>query len=699
MSKLKNFIKTIPFLGDLSVWIYSILKSVNTKRKVQSLEGRIEQKLIVQEQKFEQKLMIQEQKFNKLKVKFETQEQFADDLVRKHITSQLIYFHQKVDKFIENADQEKAINLKNAIDQNFFDEYYLNFENKFRGSRESILKRYESYLDYVPFLNNHTDQKSLDIGCGRGEWVQLLQNKGIESHGIDQNPMMLKLAYDNELKNIQNVDAFEYLKNVKKNTFDLITAFHIIEHIPFEKLVYLLQEIKRVAKPNATMLLETPNPNNLQVAACNFYTDPTHLNPLPANMIQFLVEYIGFVDVKVHYLNPNNIKEKAQDYLIVAKNPHTIYEDTVKKKILFDISLYYKTNLKTGIHRVVSQQLKALKVSEQKNYEIIPVIYQEQKNCYTGVENETSPINPTAGDILFTSDLSYEDIQKATQNGLYDEYKEKGVKIVFLIHDILPILYEHYFAKGTKQKHETYIQDISKVADLLFTTTKIGKKDLKNYLCFQNLKSPKIKILPLGANITPIDKNKIEKPPSHIATQHMFLMVGTVEPRKAYNQVLEAFTSLWEKNPNNTNAPILTIIGKKGWLVEDTLKMIQNHPLLNKNLFYLDKVSDDELYNYYEKAHTLILASHAEGFGLPLIEAIYHKKHIIARDIPVFREIAGNYCTYFKDTKNSSDIISAIKSSLEETNKKQKTNNDKHYKAYSWQEHTKLLLEYLKKVQ
>ena len=151
------------------------------------------------------------------------------------------------------------------------------------------------------------------------------------------NSAMLNEGISIGVKNLKKENIFEFLKSCKDNSFDLITAFHIIEHIPYNQLFILLQEIKRVSTSNATILLETPNPNNLLVASYEFYKDPTHLNPLPSDVIKFMVEYIGFKEVRVEFLHPfpktlhiqensetalilNDYLYKERDYLIIAKN-------------------------------------------------------------------------------------------------------------------------------------------------------------------------------------------------------------------------------------------------------------------------------------------------------------------------------------------------------------------------------------------
>ena len=238
--------------------------------------------------------------------------------VTKHITNQALLFNNTIQDYL-TTQPKLQVNDSKLPTSFLLDDFYLSFENIFRGSRELISQRYQDYLKYL----TPNIKTALDIGCGRAEWVELLQQNSIQSHGVDQNLAMLNIAKEKGIKNLNKSDAFEYLSTCQDNTFDLISAFHIIEHIPYEKLLTLLIEIKRVAIPNATILLETPNPQNLTVASYEFYKDPTHLNPLPAPVIKFMLEYIGFKEVVINYIHPLAKQEStptsAQDYLIVAK--------------------------------------------------------------------------------------------------------------------------------------------------------------------------------------------------------------------------------------------------------------------------------------------------------------------------------------------------------------------------------------------
>lgn len=138
-----------------------------------------------------------------------------------------------------------------------------------------------------------------------------------------------------------------------------------------------------------------------------------------------------------------------------------------------------------------------------------------------------------------------------------------------------------------------------------------------------------------------------------------FLLVGTIEPRKGHAQVLAAFEQLWQAGQDVN----LVIVGKLGWKVENLIEQLRNHEELGKRLFSLESVSDEYLEKFYAASTCLIAASYGEGFGLPLIEAAQHKLPVIARDIPVFREVAGEHAYYF-DTDTSEGLAQSIKTWL-----------------------------------
>ncbi|TRU68696.1 MAG: methyltransferase domain-containing protein [Microcystis viridis Mv_BB_P_19951000_S69] len=186
------------------------------------------------------------------------------------------------------------------------DAFYFAFEERFRGSREEINQRLEVYL---PRLREAQiapgDSLILDLGCGRGEWLELLRDNGYRARGIDLNRVVIEQCQSRGLDVLEG-DVIAYLQSMPDDSVAVITGFHIIEHLPFEILVKLLNEAFRVLRQRGLVIFETPNPANVLVGSCNFYFDPTHRNPLPSLMTQFLVQYCGFAQVEILNLNPSD---------------------------------------------------------------------------------------------------------------------------------------------------------------------------------------------------------------------------------------------------------------------------------------------------------------------------------------------------------------------------------------------------------
>jgi glycosyltransferase involved in cell wall biosynthesis len=169
-----------------------------------------------------------------------------------------------------------------------------------------------------------------------------------------------------------------------------------------------------------------------------------------------------------------------------------------------------------------------------------------------------------------------------------------------------------------------------------------------------------------------------------------FLMVGTLEPRKAHAQALDAFEKLWEDGADLN----LIIVGKKGWLVNSLVTRLREHKELDKRLFWIEGASDEFLTKIYTASACLIAASYGEGFGLPLIEAAKYKLPIICRDIPVFREIAGQHAHYFI-ASNGGELAHSIQHWLDEYKIKNHPKSE-HITCLTWKQSADMLLNILK---
>lgn len=177
--------------------------------------------------------------------------------------------------------------------------FYRAFEERFRGPRELIKSRLRIYLPFIAVLKEvDSDCKALDVGCGRGEWLELLKELEVDAHGVDLDDGMLDACRALGLS-AEIGDAISYIKSLPSESLSVVSGFHFAEHIPFTSLQVFVQEALRVLKPAGLLILETPNPENIVVGTSSFYLDPTHQNPIPSQLLVFLSDYYGFYRTKI----------------------------------------------------------------------------------------------------------------------------------------------------------------------------------------------------------------------------------------------------------------------------------------------------------------------------------------------------------------------------------------------------------------
>jgi len=212
--------------------------------------------------------------------------------------------------------------------------FYRAFEDKYRGSRELIKERLKVYMPFIELFKNiykKEELKVLDLGCGRGEWIELVGENDFYGLGVDIDDGMLQACKILNL-DVIHIDALEFLQKSPDESFVVVSGFHIAEHLPFDVLQNLIKETLRVLKPGGLLILETPNPENIRVATVNFWLDPTHIRPLPPLLLSFLTEYYGFARSKTLRLQEDkNIKNldsvnllqvlysPSPDYAIIAQ--------------------------------------------------------------------------------------------------------------------------------------------------------------------------------------------------------------------------------------------------------------------------------------------------------------------------------------------------------------------------------------------
>lgn len=219
-------------------------------------------------------------------------------------------------------------------------DFYRAFEDKFRGSKVEIKNRLKVYLPFAKALSKKYPKKiAIDLGCGRGEMVELLIENKIPAKGVDINRNML------DSQHTIKSDLLTYLKRQRKESAIMISAIHVVEHLPFDKLQKMVCESLRVLVPGGILIMETPNPENLTVGSHFFYLDPTHLKPIPPGLLAFIPEYYGFKTIKLLRLQErSNIKRQKEvklldvfqgvspDYAVLSqKSGFTINNNPIKK--------------------------------------------------------------------------------------------------------------------------------------------------------------------------------------------------------------------------------------------------------------------------------------------------------------------------------------------------------------------------------
>ncbi|AGB47340.1 glycosyltransferase [Mesorhizobium australicum WSM2073] len=332
-----------------------------------------------------------------------------------------------------------------------------------------------------------------------------------------------------------------------------------------------------------------------------------------------------------------------------------------RPSLFIDITYLRTFQLRTGIQRVVRSVLNEWLAHPNREYRIEPIFLSDGQffhaKRYTaqfvgGDENafEDDPVNFRAGDIFLGLDLN-PDTRSIEAAPAFHQMRLFGVKIVFVIYDILPVLHPEWWPAGGSDTHRAWLVNSLVVADQLVTISKAVTDDVEEFFAAEfptGSKKPEIGHFHLGANIGWSDRTS-GLPDSAagildaITGTPTFLMVGTIEPRKGYGQVLDAFDILWSEGASVN----LVIVGTQGWMTEVLVDRMQLHPENGKRLFWLNSVSDEYLERLYATSACLLAASEGEGFGLPLIEAAQHRLPIIARNISVFREVAGDHAYYF----------------------------------------------------
>jgi len=345
------------------------------------------------------------------------------------------------------------------------------------------------------------------------------------------------------------------------------------------------------------------------------------------------------------------------------------------RQLLVDVSTIVQHDLKTGIERVVRTQLLELLKLDQRGLRIEPVYlsasgdrwhfryarrYAAQLMGIVAPRLVDAPIDLQPGDLFYCADYSPNAVVEAARAGVYADLRARGVGIHFLIHDLLPVLRPEFFPRTSEQVHANWLRCIAAEADRLLCISAAVAQEAESWLRRQEgfaTRPLDLAVLHHGADIdhaaaaTPKPDAAVAMAAT-LAARPSFLMVGTIEPRKGHLQALAAFDELWAAGEQVN----LVIVGNEGWkplpqserrTIPEIVERLRTHPEAGQRLLWLQGVDDQMLETIYRNSTCLLQPSEGEGFGLPLIEAARYGLPILARDIPVFREVAEEHAMYF----------------------------------------------------
>jgi len=342
-------------------------------------------------------------------------------------------------------------------------------------------------------------------------------------------------------------------------------------------------------------------------------------------------------------------------------------------QLFVDVSELVHRDVATGVQRVTRSVLKGLLKAPPDGYAVVPVYATPRRRGYLyanrfaferfGVGDASAidrPIDYQFGDIFFGLDLQHHVV--IAQERFYHELRASGIPVHFLIYDLLPVTLPQHFGLGASELHEQWLSVISTadgvtcisrdVADryLEWLETSLVQRDRPLRVSWCHCGSDIENSIPTRG-LPPDAATTLER----LASSPSFLTVGTIEPRKGHLQTILAFERLWRLDTEVN----LVIVGRRGWMMDSIVDRLAGHPQRGKRLFWLEEVSDEYLEKLYGACGCLVAASEGEGYGLPLVEAARHGTAILARDIPVFREVAGEHARYFKGLAPE-DLASAV---------------------------------------
>jgi glycosyltransferase involved in cell wall biosynthesis len=372
-----------------------------------------------------------------------------------------------------------------------------------------------------------------------------------------------------------------------------------------------------------------------------------------------------------------------------------------QRQLLVDVTNIAQGDIQTGIQRVTRALLSTLIKEPPAGFRVEPVRIESNRYFYArrfacrflGLPDQyltDDAAEIVNGDIFLG--VEWGGVVPRMKPWFLKE-RARGLQVYFLVYDLLAILRPEFFPPGFESLALSWIETIVEVADGIACISKTVAEEVFNWCQRTNPdrgRPMEIGHFHLGADLSSSVPTKglpenVEEILAKLAARPTFLSVGTLEPRKGHRLVFAAMEQLWESEIDAN----WVIVGKLGWNMDDLAQRMRRHKEYQNRLLWLSGASDEMLHLLYRKSTALIAASECEGFGLPIIEAAQYGLPIIARDIPIFREVAGEHAFYF-DGSSAEPLANALRAWL--TLGKNVPKSDS-IKPFTWQQSSQELVD------
>lgn len=333
-----------------------------------------------------------------------------------------------------------------------------------------------------------------------------------------------------------------------------------------------------------------------------------------------------------------------------------------KPRLLVDVSTIFRHDARTGIQRVVRAVWSELLRRSGDDFEVVPVYATTQAGYrYAPLDflerkrpvSRPEMVRARAGDRFLGLDLAAHLLPKYRRQ--IQSWRAAGASVHLVVYDLLPLMRPGWFTATAVRRFGKWVDLLSREADQAICISGKVSEDLRQQLQSSGVRRHvEITRLRMGGDITAsVPSTGVDAQEALLLERLRFrpavLMVSTIEPRKGHDVALAAFEHLWATR--GAKAPDLVIIGKPGWKTKALQDRLRSHPEQGKRLHWLERVSDEGLCLFYERCRGLLVASHEEGFGLPLIEAAMHGCPVLARDLVVFHEQGLPTVMFFEDDR------------------------------------------------